>query len=205
MCLENSGGFYVDLDDYDLVLACREKIEPAFNTLYGRYLHFVYGVLHRLAPDMTEKHDDIVQEVFLRVWKCIDTLKNPRALKAWLRQLTTNAFYDELRRRPKVMFISIDEPLRSVDGNDDDACREIEDDKAQPDETFELNETMVQINAAVEELPAQFKNVILLREFYGLTYEEIALRTKSELGTVKSRIARGKSKMQRQLEKLNCA
>lgn len=197
------GRAYADLDDHDLVLACQQKIEAAFNALYRRHLCYVRGMLNRLAPDLAPNHDDIVQEIFVRVWKSINSLRNPRAFKTWLTRLIRNLFCDELRKRPKATMISIDEPLKGQD--DDGPCREIADSRARPDESFERNEIIVNINVALAQLPLQFKNVIVLREFYGLSYEEIALHTKTELGTVKSRIARGKAKMQSQLARLNCA
>jgi RNA polymerase sigma-70 factor (ECF subfamily) len=110
-----------------------------------------------------------------------------------------------MRKRPKNIVISIDQPLKGADGDDVGGWREIADSKPQPDECFELNETLAQINHALDRLPKQFKNVIILREFYGLPYEEVALRTMTGLGTVKSRIARAKTKMQFQLERMNCA
>jgi len=191
---------YADMDDYDLVQACQKKNEAAFNALYKRYRSHVYIVLRRLAPDLAQNHDDFVQEVFVRVWKSIDTLRNPKAFKTWLNRLTANLFYDELRRRPKNFVISIDQP--QWDGDDDGPLREIEDTKAQPDENCERNEIIMHVNAALQNLPEHSQKVIVLREFQGLSYEEIARRTKTEVGTVKSRISRARTKMQRRLEKL---
>jgi RNA polymerase sigma factor (sigma-70 family) len=193
------------LDDCDLVVACQQKNEAAFSVLYKRYVRFVYGLLNRLAPDLAQIHDDMVQEVFARVWKCISTLRNPRVFRTWLTQLTTNLFYDSLRQRPKEPVLSTDEPMKGADSDNDGAYLEIADTRAQPDESFERKQTIIFINAAVRELPKTFQNVLILREFYGLSYEEIALLTKTGLGTVKSRIARGRSKIQQRLERLMCA
>ena len=198
--MSGSDSLYADLDDYDLVQACQKRCEAAFNALYKRYRSHVLRVLHRLAPDLAQSHEDYVQEVFVRVWKNIDTLRNPRAFKTWLNRLIANLFYDELRKRPKSIVISIDEPLK--DGDDDGPCREIADTKAQPDDNCERNEIIVHVNAALQQLPQHSQNVIVLREFYGLSYDEIALRTHTEVGTVKSRISRARSKMQSHLEKL---
>jgi RNA polymerase sigma-70 factor (ECF subfamily) len=197
-------GFYSHLDDCELVCACQRHIEPAFNALYDRHKRYVYGVLNRMAPDLAQFHEDIVQEAFVRVWESIDGLRNPRAFKTWLNRLIRNLFCDELRKRPKVSLISIDEPIHCGDG-DSDACREIPDSKAQPDERFELNEIMVHLTEALNRLPKQSRTVILLRVVYGLSYEEIAVCTHTGLGTVKSRIARAKAKMQSQFDLLHCA
>lgn len=196
---------YSDLDDHDLVLACQKKIQAAFNALYKRYLSHAYGVLNRLAADMAQIHDDIVQEVFVRVWKSIDTLRNPHAFKRWFNRLITNVFYDELRKRTKEITVSIDEPMRGADGDEDGGSHEIPDSRTLPDESLERKELLVHINRALSTLSKNSQKVIVLRDYYGFTYEEIVVHTKSELGTVKSRIARARAKMQSHLAQLNCA
>jgi RNA polymerase sigma-70 factor (ECF subfamily) len=204
MYLNSFDTSYAALDDFDLVLACQKKNAAAFSILYNRYQRYTYGVLKGLAPDLAQIHDDMVQEIFVRVWKSIGTLRNPKAFKIWLKRLTTNMFYDELRKRPKELAISIDEPRKDA-GDDDGPWLEIADDKAQPDESFERKEIIMHVKEALDLLPEQFRNVIVLREFYGLTYEEIAVNTKTEIGTVKSRVARARGKIQSYLEQLNCA
>jgi len=195
---------YKDLDDYDLVLACQHQDESAFNELYKRYVRHVRSSLNRVAPDWFNIHDDLVQECFLRVWKHSHTIKNPRAFKRWLDQMVSNLVYDHMRRRPKCPIVSIDEPLWN-DSDVESSSRDIPDTRHQPDEHFERQETLDAIQAALELLPKQFKNVIVLREFHGLSYEEIAARTHTEIGTVKSRIARAKTKMQSRLRRPTCA
>ena len=202
---ETFGSLYSGLSDFDLVLACQQKIEAAFNALYKRHLRYVRGVLNQLAPDLAQNHDDIVQEIFVRVWKSIGNLRNPGAFKTWLNRLIKNLFFDELRKRPKDFVLSIDEPLKGANDDDDGACMQIADIGPRPDEVFERNEIILHVKEALELLPEHSKNVIILREFYGISYEEIAHRTKTQLGTVKSRIARARLKMQSQLEQLNCA
>lgn len=189
---------YSDLSEYELVLACQRHDQGAFTALYKRYLPHVKGMLMNLAPDWRNIHDDLIQETFVRVWKFSSSIKNPKAFKRWLSQLVTNVFYDQLRKRPRLNVISLDEPMRNND-EDSSSPREIPDLSSQPDESFERKETLKHIHAALELLPQQFKNVVVLREVAGLSYEEIAAKTGVELGTVKSRLARGKSKMQSHL------
>jgi len=196
---------YSDLPDSELVLACQQGNEAAFSVLYKRNLRFVYAALHRLAPDMAQNHEDMSQIVFIRVWKCIPALRNPAAFKSWLNQLITNMFYDEMRKRPKHMLVSLDHFLSNGDAGNDEHGRDIPDSKPQPDEYFEIAQTRVHINEALARLSTPFRNVFILRELYGMTYDEIALCTRSELGTIKSRISRAKSKMQVHLQRANCA
>jgi RNA polymerase sigma-70 factor (ECF subfamily) len=197
---------YSDLDDRDLVIACQKNIVGAFDALYRRYKAYVHRMLHRLVPNMTQDHDDLVQMVFIRVWKCIHTLRNPAVFKTWLSQVATHIAYDEIRKQPKSFVVSLDQSIYGADGEDDKGgCHEIADSRAQPDECCEQSELIAQINHALELLPKRFKKMIVLREVYGLSYDEIALRTDTGLGTVKSRIARAKGKMQSHMEKVRCA
>jgi RNA polymerase sigma-70 factor, ECF subfamily len=189
---------YKQMNDADLIAACQSRNKCAFEVLIARYQRTIYGLLYRLAP---EWHDsaDLAQEVYIRMWRSIATLRNTCAFKSWLHQLITNLFYDELRKRPKSTIISIDESLRS-DGSDESNTRDIADISATPDELSQRRELSDAINSAIEKLPDQFKTVIVLRELEGLSYDEIALITKSEIGTVKSRIARARAKVQDMLQ-----
>ena len=115
--------------------------------------------------------------------------------KSWLNQIITNLFYDELRKRPKERVISFDEPLKNSDG-EESGTRDLPADASwQPEHSFEANENIAHIATALSQLPQKFKAPIVLREIHGLSYEDIAVATNTELGTVKSRIARAKSKM----------
>jgi RNA polymerase sigma-70 factor (ECF subfamily) len=180
------------------VLACQKKDPVAFEELIKRRQRSVYNLLYQQAPDWNNT-SDLSQEVFIRVWKSIDNLRNPRVFRSWLNQITTNLFYDELRKRPKqVPTISTDEPWENEDG-DNSPTRDIADSSALPDECYERKELSVEIHDAMWQLPEHFRTEIMLRELQGLSYEEIAALTQTEMGTVKSRIARARSKVQQLL------
>jgi RNA polymerase sigma-70 factor, ECF subfamily len=190
---------YQQMNDADLIMACQSKNKCAFEVLINRYQRTIYGLLYRLAPEWRDTAD-LAQEVYIRMWRSIATLRNARAFRSWLHQLVTNLFYDELRKRPNhTIIISIDERPRS-EGADENNTREIADLSATPDELSQRRELSEAINNAIEKLPRQFKTVIVLRELEGLSYDEIALITKSEIGTVKSRIARARAKVQEMLQ-----
>ena len=192
LCIAKANLTYSDLSDTDLVLACQRKDAVAFNVLFKRYERYVHGLIFQMAPDWTNSREDLAQEVFIRVWRSISTLRNANAFKGWLNQLITNLFYDELRKRPRFGIVSMDEPYNSDD--EQGGTRDIADHNNTPDELAHRNEIMVKVNEAIDTLPEQFKNVIILRELHGLPYEEIATLTKTEVGTVKSRIARARRK-----------
>jgi RNA polymerase sigma-70 factor (ECF subfamily) len=189
------GGSYAGRTDAELIVLCQKKDSRAFEELIKRHQRTVYALLYRLAPDWNDT-SDLAQEVFIRMWRSIGNLRNPSAFRSWLSQIVTNLFYDELRKRPRQLpTISMDEPLDSEEGGDS-TTRDIKDKSAGPDELCQRKEMTEVVRQAMTRLPEQFRTAIILREFEGLSYEEIALITNTEIGTVKSRIARARAKIQ---------
>jgi len=188
---------YAEISDYDLVLACKNHEQKAFEQLIKRNQRYVYGLLHHLAPDCADTRD-MAQEVFIRVWRSLDNLRNAHSFKTWLHHIVTNLFYDELRRRPRQAIVYIDEPILN-ENSDETPTRDLADASGMPDEVVQRRELSAAIARAISRLPDQFRTTILLRELQGLSYEEIASITHAEPGTVKSRIARARAKMQTSL------
>lgn len=187
---------YSQKSDRDLVLACQRREPEAFEELVKRHQKTVYTLLYQLAPDWQDT-SDLAQEVFIRVWRSINNLRNPAAFRSWLTQIVTNLFYDELRKRPrKLPTVSMDE---SIGDEEDGSTRDIPDESAQPDDSLLNKELSEVIRESMMSLPEQFRTAIVLREVEGLSYEEIAVITKTEMGTVKSRIARARLKLQEML------
>lgn len=151
---------------------------------------------------LTEKREniaDLTQEVLLRLAKNIKNLKNPKTFKSWLNTIITNIFYDELRKiEKKPTTLSLDEGI--CENSDLNISLLIPDKKCKPHEKCISNELEKIIKEAIQKLPEHFKIAIVLREFQGLSYEEIAHATHSSIGTVKSRIARARCKLQEGLK-----
>jgi RNA polymerase sigma-70 factor (ECF subfamily) len=189
---------YTALSDAELVMLCKNKDEKAFEALVRRHQRTVYGLLLRLAPDWNDTAD-LAQEVFIRVWKGIDNLKNPNAFKSWLGQVATHLFYDELRKRPRrTPIISLDQSMFG-DDETENQTRDIADSSAGPEELFERKELDEEVRSAIATLPRQFRTAIVLRELEDMSYEQIAQLTNTDLGTVKSRISRARTKVQQVL------
>lgn len=190
---------YSQKSDRDLVIACQRREPAAFEELVKRHQRTVYALLYQLAPDWQDT-SDLAQEVFIRIWRNVGSLRNPSSFRSWLTQIVTNLFYDELRKRPRRLpTVSMDESL-DVDETGETATRDIADSSAQPDDVVLSREMSEVIRQAMGRLPEQFRTAIVLREMEGLSYEEIAILTKTEMGTVKSRIARARSKLQELLK-----
>ncbi|MCA9805953.1 MAG: sigma-70 family RNA polymerase sigma factor [Cyanobacteria bacterium HKST-UBA02] len=190
---------YSQKSDRDLVIACQKREPAAFEELVKRHQKTVYALLYQLAPDWQDT-SDLAQEVFIRVWKSITNLRNPNSFRSWLTQIVTNIFYDELRKRPrKLPTVSMDDSLDDEE-SDGGSTRDIPDESEVPDENMLNQELSTVIRQAMLKLPEQFRTAIVLREVEGLSYEEIAVITKTEMGTVKSRIARARTKLQELLK-----
>ena len=182
-------------EDEELVIACQAGSRDAMESLVKKHQRSVTSLLYQLAPDWND-NSDLAQEVFIRVYRGIHSLRNPRTFRSWLNQIVVNLFYDELRRRPRRLpTISIDAPIESENG-ESDLIREIPDPSLKTDERSLVQELDQVIKKAMSQLPEQFRTAIVLREIKGLSYEEIAEAIGCELGTVKSRIARARGRLQ---------
>lgn len=181
--------------DANLIKACQLGNKQAFNVLLKRYQPYINSLLYKVAADKHSLHEDYRQEVLLRIYVCIHTLRNPAAFKKWLYQMVCNLFYDDLRKMRGIEFVSLDEPVMNAE-EESFLSREIPDYRDLPDVQCERKEIIKCVNSAIELLPKQFQKAIELREFGGLHYEAIAAITKTDLGTVKSRIARARTRMQ---------
>ncbi len=188
------------LSNYDLVLQCQTEHRPeksAFAELMRRYQSHVDKVLYHLAPDWQDRAD-LAQEVWIRVYRNVKRLNDPIKFRGWLSRIATNLFYDELRKRKRNSSpLSLDAPLTLADGELD---WEIASATPGPEEDLTTREFYDQLNEAIADLPEVFRTTIVLREIEGMAYEEIAELTGVSLGTVKSRIARARHRLQTQLQ-----
>jgi RNA polymerase sigma-70 factor (ECF subfamily) len=188
------------LSNDELILRCQAGLHPdkaAFSELLRRYQTHVEKVLYHLAPDWQDRAD-LAQEIWIRVYRNIKRLQEPKKFRGWLSRIATNLFYDELRKRKRVRPpLSLDAPRSYDDSNMD---WEIPADVPGPDENLSTREFYDQLQDAIADLPEAFRVTIVLREIEGLAYEEIAEITGVSLGTVKSRIARARQRLQSQLK-----
>ena len=189
------------LSNYELIVFCQADTQPdkaAFAELLRRYQSHLNRLFYHLAPDWQERAD-LAQEVWIRVYRNIHRLQDPAKFRGWLSRIATNLFYDELRKRKRTSTpISLDAPLHVEDG---EMSWELPDDAPSPSDDLATREFYDHLQVAISQLPETFRITIVLREIEGLAYEEIAEMTGVSLGTVKSRIARARLKLQSVLQK----
>lgn len=189
-----------DLTNSELVALCQQRMRPdraVFAELLRRYQGHVDKLLYHLAPDWPDRAD-LSQEVWIRVYRNIRRLNEPAKFKGWLGRITTNLFYDELRRRKRTRTtLSLDAPLNLEDGSIE---WDVPSAEPGPVDNLMTQEFYSQLHRAIADLPEVFRTAIVLREIQGLAYEEIADITGVSLGTVKSRIARARHRLQGDLQ-----
>ncbi len=176
--------------DIELITRCQEGDRQAFNRLVMQYQNLVYNFLYRLAPNWNDI-DDLAQEVFVKVYHSIKKLKDVSQFKNWLHSIAVNVYIDEQRRRKKQQerFVSDERVLNSrTDPNEN------------PGQHLERKELHKRLQEAIEQLPEEFKIAIILRELQELSYEEIAKTLNTSIGTIRSRIFRGRKLLQQSLK-----
>ena len=170
----------------ELVMQCQAGDRQAFNRLVMQYQHLVYTFLTRMAPRWDDR-DDLAQEVFVKVYHSITALKDPLQFKGWLFRIATTVYLDEYRRWKKRQkrFISDETAMQNQMAT-----------HGHPGEHLDRQELRQQVESALAQLPEEFRMAILLREVQELSYEEIASALNVSLGTVRSRIFRGRKLLQ---------
>ncbi|MBQ2871285.1 sigma-70 family RNA polymerase sigma factor [bacterium] len=182
----------------ELILRSQQDDYLALEELIKREQKNAYASFFYLA---TEKEDilDLTQEALFRMAKNIKSLRDPKKFQAWFNQIITNLFNDEMRKKYKrPQQISIDDT--SNENKNVINISEIKDRKKLPAENTLAGELNKKITDAIHNLPEPFRIAIVLRELQGLSYEEISDITQTSIGTIKSRIARARTKLQESLK-----
>ena len=176
------------MDEKEWIEQTRRGDEHAFEALVARYEKKVYSLCLRICGNV-EDAQEAAQDAFLSVWRSIGAYRGDAAFSTWLYRLATNACIDLLRRNRR----------DAVSLEDDGLALTLPDPQPQPEEWSERREQRQLIESALSALPAEYRTALVLRELEGLSYAEIAETTRQELGTVKSRISRGRRLVQNYL------
>jgi RNA polymerase sigma-70 factor (ECF subfamily) len=187
-----------DADSEDLALAklLREGSETAYEVLISRFQQPVYALALRLLNDQSDACD-VVQEVFLKVFRNIGSFRGQSSLKTWIYRITVNEAHNARRwffrhRRREVELDDEPEEARSLKEVIADSGR------SPFDVVFDREQHSI-IEGALEKVNPIFREAVVLRDLADLSYEEIAEVLNVSLGTVKSRILRGREALREQL------
>lgn len=176
-----------------LIKKARRGDGRAFSMLIENHERFVFNVVYRIIGN-AEDARDVSQEAFIKAFKNFESYDESSAFSTWLYRIAVNTAIDYIRKRKKENSISFEDYI--VDEKNQKGDSGIE-------EKVISKEGVKNIISAVNMLDDEFKTVIVLRDMEGMDYKEISDITGLPLGTVKSRLSRGRGKLRQMIEKFN--
>lgn len=185
----------VSTEDAALVADLKAGSEDAFAILIAQYHQPLYSLIARSINDPADAAD-ITQEVFIKVFRSIRSFHGDASLRTWLYRIAVHEASNQRRwwSRHKKQEITIDSPFdHEEDGNGVCLSATLADDGNSPFDNVAQSEVRERVEAALRQIPENFRTVVVLREIEGFAYEEIAEILDVNLGTVKSRLTRGRS------------
>ena len=177
--------------DEQLIIAVARGDQGAFESIYDRYAPAVFGLSLKILGER-DAAEEVVQEVFWRIWKHAGNYDCSRAFAPWLFGIAHNYCIDELRRRhrrPQPVYEDDEHPVLRAIPDDIDVA-----------ETALLSEQRMTVANALQQLPAEQRQTLELAYFGGLTHQEIAERLDNPIGTVKTRMRLGLQKLRNILQ-----
>ncbi|HKS05182.1 MAG TPA: sigma-70 family RNA polymerase sigma factor [Gemmatimonadaceae bacterium] len=179
------------LDDAELVAAFLRGTERAFDVLVERYQARLLNFIYRTVGDR-ERAEDLVQEVFVRVYRHLSRFDRSKKFSTWIYTIASNLAKNELRNRSRNPLVFFQSLAKGLSGEEERPI-EFEDTRTRPDDLFRKRHLREVVETSVARLPAHHREVFVLRELEGKSYEEIAEITRCNLGTVKSRLNRART------------
>ncbi|HMG30491.1 MAG TPA: RNA polymerase sigma factor SigE [Jiangellaceae bacterium] len=161
---------------------------PSWDEVVREHSGRVYRLAYRLTGNSHDA-EDLTQDVFVRVFRSLSSY-TPGTFEGWLHRITTNLFLDTVRRKQRIRF----------DALPDDAADRLSGREPSPDRVFDDRMLDADIQAALDALAPDFRAAVVLCDIEGLSYEEIAATLDIKLGTVRSRIHRGRAQLRAALE-----
>jgi RNA polymerase sigma-70 factor (ECF subfamily) len=160
---------------------------PSWDDIVREHSTRVYRLAYRLTGNQHDA-EDLTQEVFVRVFRSLSSY-TPGTFEGWLHRITTNLFLDQARRKQRIRF----------DGLPDDVGDRLPGREPGPERAWEHNNLDYDVQQALDTLPPDFRAAVVLCDIEGLSYEEIAATLDVKLGTVRSRIHRGRALLRSEL------
>ena len=182
------------LDELKLIERAKIGDRDSFEYLVKLHEKNVYNLALKLLKNR-EDAQDAAQDAFLKAWINLKSYRGESKFSAWLYRLTYNTCLDLLRKAKKGEVISL------TTDDEEEKVSDIRDDAISPEERTIKKEEQKTVREAVEALPEEYRQIIIMREFTGLSYSEIANAMGISEGTVKSRLARARQRLAEALRK----
>lgn len=180
-------------DELDLIQLAKEGDLDAFNQLVLAYQDIAFNTAYRILSD-ADSACDAAQTAFILVYRKIKQFRGG-SFRAWLMRIVTNACYDELRKRKRHPTIPL-EPAGYDNQQEFDSVRWLTDKTPTPEQAQEIAELDQAIQHCLDHLPQDFRVVVVLIDIEGMDYQEAAQIISKPLGTIKSRLARARVRLQ---------
>lgn len=192
--------YWKTASDHDLLRLCAVGNPEAFDAIVQRYKNPILNYIYRMLHDY-DRALELTQETFIRVYKNAPRYKFMSTFSSWIYKIATNLTLNEIRRRKYVKFNSL-VPPKNIDPDEEVLEMDLEDTKSPlPDQLLEKDETVMMVRKAIDSLPPKYRSPLILRDVDGMSYEDISKSIRLPLGTVKSRINRGRLLIKKKLEK----
>jgi len=162
-------------------------VPPTWEDIVAEHSGRVYHLAYRLTGNMHDA-EDLTHDVFIRVFRSLSSYR-PGTFEGWLYRITTNAFLDKMRRRQRIRFYALS----------DDAAARLPSREVGPEQSYADSHFDDDVQSALDSLAPGFRAAVVLCDIEGLSYEEIATALGIKLGTVRSRIHRGRSQLREAL------
>jgi RNA polymerase sigma-70 factor (ECF subfamily) len=162
----------------------------AFEKLVTEYERAVYAIAQRMTGN-AEDAADMTQETFIKAYNSLSSFRGDSKFSVWLYRIANNVCLDFLRSRSRKPTVS----LSTEDDDGEETQLDIADESQSPELLLESALTRDAVRRGLDSLPPDYKQILLLREIQGLSYEEIAAALGIESGTVKSRIFRARKRL----------
>lgn len=175
------------IEDDKLVSDALSGNESSYNKLVAKYDRPIFFHIRKMIKEQ-EMVEDLVQEVFIKAFKNLETYSNEYAFSTWLYRIATNHTIDYLRKK-KLQTFSINDPLKTKDGEME---VQLPDNSFATDAPIIKHERKVIVQDAIENLPEKYRMVIQMRHMDELSYQEISDELNLPLGTVKAHIFRAR-------------
>ncbi len=170
-----------------------DEIQREFDELVRRHYRQAYNLAYRLTGNAADA-EDLVQDAFLRAYRFFDRYDRSMPFMNWLSRIMTNLYIDEYRRRGRLKTVSLDEPLQTEEG-EESTMLELPDPGLSPLEIALDKEYIDAIHEGLQHLAPDFRTAVVLADIEGHSYEEIAEIMRTSIGTVRSRIHRGRKQL----------
>lgn len=168
----------------------RENQVERFETLVREHQRAIYRVAHRLCGNPSEA-EDLIQETLIEAFESFPRFRAGTNFDRWVFRIMRNTFIDSVRRRPKARLESLESGL--LDKSGELMLREIVDFDSAPDTEIMARTLDEPVQNALDALPPEFKLVVILADIEGLSYEEVGRIAGCPVGTVRSRLHRGRA------------